>query len=119
VARHPPLCAGRRAWGTAGTRSTRCPPQLREAVVRYRELCARAGRPAGRVVARVFPPGLPPGPECDALLGDDVEAASAQLAGYAAAGADELIISWTEVGADRDDILARWGLFAQAIGRRP
>lgn len=94
------------------------PAQLGEAVVRYRELCARAGRPAGRVVPRVFPPGLPPGPERDALLGENTGAASAQLEAYAAAGADELVISWTEVGTGQEDILRRWQSFAQAIERR-
>jgi probable F420-dependent oxidoreductase len=90
------------------------PAQLGEAVVRYRELCAAAGRPVGRVVARVFPPGLPAGAERDALLGDDADAASAQLAAYAAAGADDLVISWTEVGATRDVVVGRWERFARA-----
>jgi probable F420-dependent oxidoreductase len=94
------------------------PAQLADAVVRYRELCARDGRPQGRVVPRVFPPQLPPGPERDALLGENPGAAAAQLDAYVAAGADELVISWTEVGVGRDDVLARWQGFAQTIERR-
>jgi probable F420-dependent oxidoreductase len=95
------------------------PAQLADAVEGYRDLCARAGRPRGRVVARVFPPGLPPGPERDGLLGQHLGAARAQLEAYAAAGADELVISWTEVGAGLGDVLARWEHFAEVIERRP
>jgi probable F420-dependent oxidoreductase len=95
------------------------PAQLADAVAAYRELCARYDRPPGRVVPRIFPPQLPPGPERDALLGDDAGAASAQLDAYAGAGADELVISWTEVGAGMDDVLGRWARFAEAIERRP
>jgi hypothetical protein len=89
------------------------PAQLGDAG--YRDLCAGAGRPPGRVVARVFPPRLPPGPERDALLGEDAAAAAAQLDAYAAAGADDLVISWTEVGAGADDVVRRWESFAEAI----
>jgi probable F420-dependent oxidoreductase len=95
------------------------PAQLADAVARYRALCTRNGNPPGRVVPRVFPPRLPPGPERDALLGEDPGAASAQLDAYAGAGADELVISWTEVGAGMDDVLRRWEPFADAIERRP
>jgi hypothetical protein len=65
-----------------------------------------------------LPPQLPPGPERDALLGEDRAAASAQLDAYAAAGADELVISWTEVGAGLDDVLRRWERFADVIERQ-
>jgi probable F420-dependent oxidoreductase len=91
------------------------PAQLAEAVGRYGDLCARQGRPPGRVVPRLFPPQLPLGPERDALLGDDPGAASAQLSAYADAGADELVISWTEVGAGVGEVLQRWERFAEAI----
>ena len=93
------------------------PAQLADAVADYRELCAQAGRPPGRVVPRVFPPQLPHGPERDGLLGNDTAAATARLDAYAAAGADELVISWTEVGAGEADVLRRWERFAEAIER--
>jgi hypothetical protein len=85
----------------------------------YHELCARNGRPPGRLVARVFPPQLPPGPERDALVGEDPAAASAQLEAYARAGADELVISWAELGFGLNDVVGRWERFAEAIRRRP
>jgi probable F420-dependent oxidoreductase len=93
------------------------PEQLAAAVASYRDLCSRENRPRGRVVARVFPPGLADGPQRDALLGDDPAAAAAQLDAYADAGADELVISWAEVGADVGDVLRRWERFAEAIGQ--
>jgi probable F420-dependent oxidoreductase len=94
------------------------PAQLADAVAGYRRLCDTAGRLRGRVVPRLFPPQLPPGKERDALLGQDAGAAAAQLDAYAAAGADELVISWTEAGAHLDDVLRRWERFAEAIERR-
>ncbi len=94
------------------------PAQLADAAARYRDLCERNARPPGRVVPRLFPPQLPAGPERDALLGEDPEAASAQLDAYTGAGADELVISWTEVGVGRDDVVRRWQGFAAAIDRR-
>jgi probable F420-dependent oxidoreductase len=94
------------------------PAQLADAIVGYRDLCDRNGRSPGRIVPRVFPPRLPPGPERDALLGQDSGAAAAQLDAYAAAGADELVISWTEVGADLPAVLRRWERFADAFARR-
>jgi hypothetical protein len=94
------------------------PAKLADSVARYRDLCTRHGRPRGRCVPRVFPPQLPPGPERDALMGEDSAAASAQLDAYAAAGADELVISWTGVGAGLGDVLGRWERFAEAIERR-
>jgi probable F420-dependent oxidoreductase len=93
------------------------PTELADPVARYRALCERNGRPAGRVVPRLFPPRLPPGPERDALLGGDAAAAAAQLDAYAAAGADEVVISWTEVGACPADVLQRWERFAAAFTR--
>jgi probable F420-dependent oxidoreductase len=91
------------------------PARLAEDVVRYRELCAQHGRRPGPVVPRIYPPELPSGPERDVLMGDDIEAASAQLAAYARAGADELVISWTEAGASPADVRRRWEHFAQAL----
>jgi probable F420-dependent oxidoreductase len=91
------------------------PAQLAEAVVRYHDLCDRSGRPWGRVIARVFPPQLPSGPEREALLGEDPRAVAAQLDAYASAGADELVISWTDVDARLDDVLERWQRFAAAL----
>jgi probable F420-dependent oxidoreductase len=85
------------------------PAQLADALGRHPELRD------GRIVPRVFPPRLPRGSERDALLGDDVPAIAAQLDSYAAAGADELVVSWTEVGMEREDILRRWERFAKAI----
>jgi probable F420-dependent oxidoreductase len=95
------------------------PAQLADAASEYRELCELNGRPPGRIVPRIFPPELPPGPERDALMGDDAAAASSQLDAYAAAGADELVISWPEVGAGVDDVTRRWESFTDAIERRP
>jgi probable F420-dependent oxidoreductase len=91
------------------------PGQLAAAVASYRDLCTREGRPWGRVVPRVFPPQLAAGPERDALLGDDPAAAAAQLHAYANAGADELVISWTEVDAGLREVLGRWEGFAEAM----
>jgi probable F420-dependent oxidoreductase len=92
------------------------PAELAEAAADYRARCDELGRAPGPVVARIFPPGLPAGPERDGLDGDDPAAARAQLDAYAAAGADEAVISWTEVGAAPDDVLRRWERFAGAIG---
>jgi probable F420-dependent oxidoreductase len=91
------------------------PAELAGAAGGYRDLCERNGRPPGRIVPRVFPPRLPPGRERDALMGTDTAAAAAQLDAYAAAGADEVVISWTEAGADKDGVRRRWEAFAEAI----
>ena len=94
------------------------PAQLADAVVGYHDLCDRNRRPRGRIVPRVFPPRLPPGPERDALMGEDSAAAAAQLDAYTRAGADELVISWTDVGADLPAVLRRWERFTDAFARR-
>jgi probable F420-dependent oxidoreductase len=91
------------------------PAALAEQVPRYREACAAAGRPPGRLVARVYPPGLDPGPERDALLGDDPAAVREQLAAFASSGADDLVVSWEEEGVALEDVLGRWERFAAAL----
>jgi probable F420-dependent oxidoreductase len=88
---------------------------LADAVPRYRAACAAHERPVGRVVARVFPPGLAPGRERDALLGDDLAAVREELAAFAAAGADELVISWEEEGVELAAVLERWERFAAGV----
>ena len=83
---------------------------LAEGVANYREACQEPGR----VFARVFPPGLEPGPERDVLMGDDPVATRDLLATMRAAGVDELVISWHDEEADLRDVLARWERFAAA-----
>jgi probable F420-dependent oxidoreductase len=87
---------------------------LREGIAAYRAACASHGRPAGRILARLFPPGLDPGPERDALMGDDPAATRALLAGMREAGADELVISWHDQDVALPEILGRWEDFAAA-----
>ena len=89
---------------------------LRDGIAAYRAACARHGRPVGRVLARLFPPGLEPGPERDALMGDDPAATREVLAGMRAAGADELVISWHDHDVEEQEILGRWERFAAAAG---
>jgi probable F420-dependent oxidoreductase len=89
---------------------------LSEGVARYRAACAACERPIGRVVARVFPPGLKPGPERDVLMGDDAVAARELLAAFSAAGTDELVISWHDADVDAREVLGRWERFAAALG---
>ncbi len=83
---------------------------LAEGIATYREACTEPGR----VFARVFPPGLDPGPERDVLMGDDPVATRELLATMRAAGVDELVISWHDEEADLRDVLSRWEGFAAA-----
>jgi probable F420-dependent oxidoreductase len=83
-------------------------------ISRYRAACAEHGRPVGPVLARLFPPGLEPGFERDALMGDDPVATREALAGLRAAGADELVISWHDTDVEPREILGRWERFAAA-----
>jgi probable F420-dependent oxidoreductase len=71
--------------------------------------------PPGRVLMRLFPPGLAPGPERDALMGDDPDAIREVLATFSAAGADELVISWHDTEVDLHTVLDRWERFAAAL----
>ena len=63
--------------------------------------------------ARVFPPGLEPGPERDVLMGDDPVATRELLETMRAAGVDELVISWHDEETDLRDVLHRWERFAR------
>ena len=71
---------------------------LSDGIACYRATCADYGRPIGRVLARVFPPGLKPGPERDVLMGDDPVATREVLAAFGAAGTDGLVISCHDAG---------------------
>ena len=90
---------------------------LSSAIARYRAACADYGRPVGRVVARLFPPGLEPGPERRVLMGDDSVATRELLAAFTAAGTDELVISWHDADVDLRTVLGRWERFAEALGQ--
>jgi probable F420-dependent oxidoreductase len=79
---------------------------LEDGVARYRQ----AG--GEHVVARVFPPGLEPGPERDVLMGDDPVAIRELLAAFGEAGVDELVISWHDEEVEVAEVLARWESFA-------
>lgn len=81
---------------------------LAEGIASYREACAEPGR----VFARLFPPGLEPGPERDVLMGDDPAATRELLETMRAAGVDELVISWHDEEADLRELLHRWERFA-------
>ena len=88
---------------------------LADGIAAYRAACADYGRPVGRVLARVFPPGLTPGPEQRVLMGDDPVATRELLAALRAAGADELVISWHDSEVDLRAVLDRWERFAEAL----
>ena len=88
---------------------------LSNGIARYREACAEYGRPVGRVLARVFPPGLGPGPEQDVLMGDDPVAIRELLADLEGLGTDELVISWHDKEVGVPEILDRWERFAAAM----
>jgi probable F420-dependent oxidoreductase len=90
---------------------------LSDGIARYRAACAAYDRPVGRVVARVFPPGLDPGPERRVLMGDDAVATHELLAAFQAAGTDELVVSWHDTDVDVRTVLDRWERFAQASGQ--
>jgi alkanesulfonate monooxygenase SsuD/methylene tetrahydromethanopterin reductase-like flavin-dependent oxidoreductase (luciferase family) len=83
-------------------------PALADAVAAYRAACEGPGR----VVARFFPPGLPPGRERDVLMGDDPGAIRDLLATL---DADEVVISWHDEETDARDVLALWERFAAAV----
>ena len=89
---------------------------LADGVAEYRSACAEAGRAPGPVLTRLFPPGLGPSAERDALMGDDDPAAVREtLAALRAAGTDELVISWHDEEADLADVIGRWERFAAAL----
>jgi probable F420-dependent oxidoreductase len=89
---------------------------LADGIAEYRSACAEAGRAAGPVLARLFPPGLGPSAERDALMGeDDPGAVRETLAALLAAGADELVISWHDEEAELADVIDRWERFAAAL----
>ena len=77
------------------------PPQLVEGASRYREACARFGRPPGPVVLRHMPGGAGAG-----LGAEDVRA-------YAEAGLDELMLSMG--GRSPDDLLGRLEAFLRDV----
>jgi probable F420-dependent oxidoreductase len=89
---------------------------LSDGIACHRATCADYGRPIGRVLARVFPPGLKPGPERDVLIGDDPVATREVLAAFSAAGTDELVISWHDADVDVREVLGRWERFVAAVG---
>ena len=88
---------------------------LSDGIARYRAACGDYGRPVGRVLARVFPPGLKPGPERRVLMGDDPVATRELLAAFKAAGTDELVLSWHDADVDVRTVLDRWERFAEAL----
>lgn len=88
---------------------------LSDGIASYRAACDEYGRPVGRVLARLFPPGLKPGPERRVLMGDDPVAARELLAALSAAGVDELVLSWHDGDVDVGTVLDRWERFAGAL----
>src|SRR5687768_6545804 len=88
---------------------------LSDGIAGYRAACGDYGRPVGRVLARLFPPVLEPGPERRVLMGDDPVAARELLAAFNAAGADELVLSWHDADVDVGTVLDRWERFANAL----
>ena len=89
------------------------PPQLAEGIERYRDACARFGRAPGPVILRHMPGGrTAPSGGRPPLSGSPAEQAE-DVAAYAAAGLDELMLSVG--GRTPDDLLARLVAFARDV----
>ena len=103
---------GAEARRAARRRMAPAQPRRRGAGRGDRELPRGLRRARRRVFARLFPPGLEPGPERDVLMGDDPAATRELLETMRAAGVDELVISWHDEEADLREVLHRWERFA-------
>jgi len=101
----------------AGTPLNLVSTSLSDGITRYRAACGHYGRPVGRVLARVFPPGRKPRPERRVLMGDDPVATRELLAAFNAAGTDELVLSWHDADVDVRTVHGRWESFAAALGQ--
>ena len=105
----PPAVRRAAALGDGWQPLNLSPAELAEGMDRYRAACEDAGRPPGRISARVSPRGT------GALFGGDADAARAELAAYGRAGADEVVVSLAEDGGPAG-VLARWAGFAAHAG---
>lgn len=90
------------------------PDELRASIAGYRSACDRFGRPAGPVVLRHMPGGRTVG-EGSPLSGS-LDQQRADLAAYADAGCDELLLSWA--ASSPDELLDRLAGFLRDVAQR-